>query len=653
MSARTAKEIRPLIFPWVLAVLGALVILLKPLLDQGSFQGMIGDLFSLLIDSSHFIFVLGIWLVAAMPFGVEFQHRTMVLLLGQPEERFRIWRNKMLITGVAVATLSLLFATVFFLSGNKIPRDSAPELVVAVLYGIAVVCSSCFWTLIARSTVGGMVFTSTMAFVVGGITAVIVEGFLEPKVIPAAPNAPVAHPHHDLIFCATFLVVGLLYAAIFLWLGWRKFARLEMRDAVAGQGISLPRIPGGRSLSQLFRSRSTSSFGNLLRKEVWLHRILFGIAAIFTAGWLLTFGAMFLLPVLQIHFESRKIFETIFNVLTVAYIPLLTLLAGCISQAEEKSLGLAAWHLTLPIPSRRSWLLKFSVAAGLFVLFGLVLPYCLSLLTSTAFRNPVGLASINSDQGGDGYAWIRLLSWTIFGVSFWSASFSTSAVRAIVTTVSAFVAVLLVMMFADWCANQSGGLLGILLSSITAFTQSQPVMYWRDEFNRIAATLAVLTVTIVCLKQSLAQFRRGGLQNRDLKRSALMLGVVIFVVAFLGFDSRNASSQQIPVARASAPFTEYAPPLVAEVHCAVDVVLESKRHAELEKQFISVKEMAQTGKLSWLATTWLRNAEVTVTLSRMELADGRFGTWISGMIILPGNKEVPFGFVKFKTEPQP
>ena len=87
------------------------------------------------------------------------------------------------------------------------------------------------------------------------------------------------------------------------------------------------------------------------------------------------------------------------NALTAIQITLTVVLTGCVALGEEKSLGLAAWHLTLPVSTRRQWLVKLAVSAGVLLVMGFVLPLLLAALTS--IKTNVGLAYLLENKEPD------------------------------------------------------------------------------------------------------------------------------------------------------------------------------------------------------------------------------------------------------------
>ena len=93
-------------------------------------------------------------MMAGSAFGTEFQHRTLALLLAQPIPRSVIWRDKMLVLGVGLATS--LVALLVCLAVSHPPAGD-PGWPVLVFIPLCAFCGAPFWTLVLRQGIGGMV----------------------------------------------------------------------------------------------------------------------------------------------------------------------------------------------------------------------------------------------------------------------------------------------------------------------------------------------------------------------------------------------------------------------------------------------------------------------------------------------------------------
>jgi hypothetical protein len=602
MNAIIAKESRPLVLPWCLAALAALILVVNP------------DLEPLVPEFANFIFFICIAILCSMTFGLEFQQRTLQLLLVQPLSRSRLWGDKILVLSVAVLMLGLLrwriessaihllgmqlFVGGFFLLsavcsagvwigrggsiamgvvagiatqllvfsglhlliqwyygkepfvwgfeqariiftagliysglfvwlgwrfwktslvklsvsigsvlflyagymlvlsafGRAQPWRSDKETLLNVVFVVATACSSCFWTLVARSTLGGMVFNVASIFLISLGGGVLLE-----KLIPGFSL-------DSRVGLYVILSSGLVYSALFLWLGWWKFVHLEWRDNVSSEGnwlsLSVPWLQG--QLSWL-RCRPKGALGNLIRKELHLQKPVFTICIVFTLCWLVLLFLRWVAPVAPAWKASL---EMLFYGLTWIYILVLLLLAGAISIGDEKMLGLAAWHLTLPVSAWRQWLVKIGIIATVGMLLGVVLPTIYVMLTLGG-----GPLINQAPIGPKDLIFPLLAAALVLTTSFWTAMFTASTLRALLTGMFALVSVLtcvflstfgLARLFNSQGAGLNGKALGAifapiivtaLIQSFLVFRRPQPGVWLH--YSAILVLVAVL-VSVWC-----------------------------------------------------------------------------------------------------------------------------------------------------------
>src|SRR6516162_3246772 len=152
-TTRILKEARSLFWPWcAVTIVGAL-----RLVDQ-SHSVLLGDgplgLVHHVIEPLSFLgFFLGIPLLATLSLGNEFQHRTLPLLLSQPIDRREIWVEKTSVTIIATVSATLVFCV----SWRTALQQNPAFWMEAGAWIIAMIASATLWTLVARSTLGGMV----------------------------------------------------------------------------------------------------------------------------------------------------------------------------------------------------------------------------------------------------------------------------------------------------------------------------------------------------------------------------------------------------------------------------------------------------------------------------------------------------------------
>ena len=321
---RIMKEARALFWPWVLVTsIGALGWLLP-----------VGPEYFDLSPG----FWLGIPLLATLSLGGEFHNRTFDLLLSQPVPRSRMWLEKLAVV-IAAAVSSSLFYWVEWEEGF---------VAAAALWMVITVSSATYWTLVARSTTGGLILNLFQVLIVV-FAVIVIPNALGFDVLPIAPTA--ASPFG--------MSLTLSYAAVMFWLGWRKLSSFQAAGRSAGKDIlaGRPRVALG-VVERVLQSRPRQPVLNLIRKEV---RLLWPV-------WLLTaFAILFL--VLMTPFRSMSAEnpgfvnppELAFALIGI-YALLTSILAGVLSMGEERSGGTFSWHVTLPISLRRQWLIKLSMA---------------------------------------------------------------------------------------------------------------------------------------------------------------------------------------------------------------------------------------------------------------------------------------------------
>jgi Protein of unknown function (DUF1553) len=483
MNPRLVKELRALLLPFSVAAGAGILIPLLRGIEPGSFTSFIEGLIG-------FTFLSGLLGIAAMPWGSEFQQRTLPLLLSQPVPRSRIWKDKLLAAFLAIGVAVLVQRAVHQLVHPSFSASawSPREFALTIAWGIPTLCSVSFWTLLARSTIGGMVFTVASGSIFLGIFIAVLEQF------------GISNEAQD-----SFVIgAGVIYSALFYWLGWRMFLRFEtgqlLPDVLAGSKSLTTR--GLRS--NWLRCRRTSGFLNLIRKEIQLQRPLFIVAAVLIGLWLLAY----LLLVLQ---PSRKSFaEIVFALSFGFYVPLIALLAGCISLGEEKNLGLTAWQLSFPISVRQQWAVKFAVGFVTWLLLGAALPFALIRLGNSTHAHPFGQVEFM------GWLWLSAFATAIFALSFWAMTLFGNTVRAVIATLVVLSALLCAAALAYWLSGDARVIVNRmwqeyfgqgLVTTPEAFGM-QPYALRRTRWDDAACVVLASLTVLFALVQSFTQFRR-------------------------------------------------------------------------------------------------------------------------------------------------
>ncbi len=588
MFLRIKKEVQPLWLPLLVAALTGALIPLKHLLPAGTALGILS------FELAPMVFAGSFALLCALSFGTEFQSRTLALYLSQPLSRARLWCEKMAVLGLCGASVLLVVAGAA-LYGNGNGWVESWQVLVPVLLVIALLCSSSFWTLLAGTTIGGMVF---------GLTGVLLAGIatenLETEIAQRRDENLLdgSIGWSDPLWCG----LALAYSALFLWLGFRKFARFELRQPLAaGAGTALgSKALGKIGRPKLLRFAPDGALGNLLRKELLLHKPVLSQAALFVVCWAL------ILVLGMAHMLKPVTVELLFGVLTCLYMAIALCLSGCISLGEEKGLGIHSWQLTFPVSPGLQWAAKALVAVTVGMVLGVVLPLVLSWATAAYSPTPL-MQALKNPHGG------MLLVLICAGglvASFWAATLCSSTVRAAAACFVILTAVLGIVMLSSWASQQIGGAQFPLLMALASRHHTQFSAYViSDQFLALIAFFAVI---VFMLLQSRVLFRHSQTRGRTAWFSSALLGLVVFCVSFWAIDYQvSADAVQRAGANSMRELTEAL------------MALPAPHPGQSNKQIVSLSELERTGMLSYPTLKWLDSATIWITLVGNQLPGHR------------------------------
>ena len=576
-STRVMKEARELFRPWC----GVVVLCALPLFHVGQ----------TLSETSVALCALGIPMLATLSLGYEFQHRTLSLLLAQPVGRLVIWGEKMSVVIVAVLSAALVLCT-----GWRSAFQQDPKLwLVAGIYLIATVPSATFWTLFARSTIGGFLLNGIFPYILILVHWNEIFG----------PNPPAVRSINGLWITA---FAALCYAGAMLWLGGRRLTRFQVAGGIAGDDL----VMAGSSvmpeaLAGLFRSRPTGAVLNLIRKELRLLRPL----------WLISFLSLVYLTCLTLfrflHLrDSAAPFPegeyVLLYIPVILFSPLIAILAGSLSLWEEKTSGTQSWHMTLPVSARRQWMIKLAVALFTGLVCSVLLPVLVMVVLGFMFgthfmfvdQAMVGLTIAGGSIGLAGGPLLGFLfmfvNQTLPGLlltallltvaAFWCACAVNGTVRTALWFVPAVGALLLAGRCGGWIAPK---LLDFVVSrfqpfSNFRFTSAVSNLHFRL-FATVATPLRVVTLLLVptlliAVIQSYRLFR-AQLPDSILSviRNLLPLAITAFLSAFCfaAFASLNETNGTIVSSGTTRQYLLYVPktydrskpaPLVISLHPA-------------------------------------------------------------------------------------
>ena len=506
-------------------------------------------------------FYLGLALLSALPFGAEFQQRTLVMLLSQPVSRERLWLEKWtvlatVILGLAALQYAALEAGPF--AGRAVGRE--------LMFLVVMLCSTGFWTLVAGSTIGGVAFS---------LAALLLLATAANTVIARLSGVVV-----DLFEPHPFVIgLGLVYAALAGWFGWRMLARFE----VASEGAGTARVVTAAS-SGMLRCRARGALRNLARKELRLQHPTFLIAATFTGCWL---AAIALLAASPARPETA---DVVFTIMLAVYLPLALVVAGTVSVCEDTTLGVLAWHLTVPVSSRAQWLVKLGITAAVAATLVVVVPVALAMLAPAVVTLPGRTVQLPS-PAALAPATIALV------LAFWASTLFGHTTRAAVATGVA-VATLGFCAAAGGSAGLRSGPGSDVLTWIMVRYQLTPEVLYPGPGAMRRATIAVFSiVALTALHQSLAAFRRVNVDRRTIVVYSLRLAAVSFagalVVAAYTYAAANLWR--------SVPVRELL------------TALEARTSGDQQPRIIPVAELEAAGGLSPATRTWLAGSQISIT----------------------------------------
>jgi hypothetical protein len=135
----------------------------------------------------------------------------------------KVWFEKISILGIAVLCAGMIICAVQSAFGILAWRDfGVGRAMEPVLFLIVVVCSTCFWTLLARSVLGGIVLTGVAQLLLYLLMVVLarwVDAMAEVADVTRLSHASDVHP----ALLRFIAAAGLSYATLMLWLARRTF----------------------------------------------------------------------------------------------------------------------------------------------------------------------------------------------------------------------------------------------------------------------------------------------------------------------------------------------------------------------------------------------------------------------------------------------
>ncbi len=403
VSHLTRKEVEQIRSTWLISVF---LVQLPALLPSGG-------------SEISALFYLGTCLLlAVLPFGTEFQHRTLHALLSQPVGRRALWRTKAGILGVALAMHGLL-ALLLLLASFWMPAmtvrygqsltSTAPGNATQLAYALgafavatfAIWGSGILWSLIGRGVIPGLVFALAVPLIPGVIVAVLPEA-------SAATHSGSSETAFNVLLWGLLPAYGAACAAIALH-RWKQLEATDTGDEGGHSLLARTRVETGVAVPR----RHHTVLRALGFKEMRLQTVtlvLLGLAIV--VGLALPFISF--TTISGAGFSQREVAFGIQVLLTCAVL----LLAGATPIAEERRMGTLDAQILQPITATKQWLVK--TAFGITMAVGAVLILALSCTAvGTGFLHPALVLGV------------LLIAGFAFTLSFLGSASSPNVLRAL------------------------------------------------------------------------------------------------------------------------------------------------------------------------------------------------------------------------------
>jgi ABC-type transport system involved in multi-copper enzyme maturation permease subunit len=569
-KTRILKEARTLFWPWCAVSLLGAVNLLPFEHQRKDFR----ELFSIVG------FFAGMPLLAVLSFGNEFQYKTISLLLTEPVDRQQIWREKLVVMLAAVFSACL----VYYIGWRQLLDQSFSGWVLATGFLIAAVSSATFWTLIARSAIGGTIL--------GGAVPYLVLAFG----ITFSDAAMARHydPTEMYPVLRTVFAIFVLYSVVMIWLGHRKLLRFEAKGDVASHDL-MTRIPSvlPKSLDRWVSWKPSGPALNLMRKEIHLLQPVW----LLTLLWIALTVCIGLLRLFQIR---EIILGEVAGLLVGSYMLLMGTLAGVVSMGEERQSGTHSWHLTLPVSLLRQWAVKLVVILAASFICGVAVLGTASISVGPVFQDAV-----------EDFFRGNVLE-PLFGVvllltipAFWCACAVKGTVRAAALIIPAWLAIVFTAAATSFFLESpsANSVMEYLVRAFHALTVPhvlRPIVFDPMPVIHFLETVALLLV----LFQSYRLFRLERSEDiTPIARPLIQLCVIVFLFAFCsGVITRFVMSTY---------FEEYR--VAREVGETVDKL--DLNPAALDAAHplpVTVEDLNKVAPLSEMSRAWLSDARITI-----------------------------------------
>ncbi len=438
-----------------------------------------------LLGTGILAYILGAVTLGAMSIGHEYSHRTLTPLLAQPVARGRVLQIKLVVLAIILGTLAVLAVGAW--GTDPLLVGFRPRLVLGVLPLAFGLCMAPWLTMVGRGPLAGIVFTLavwSLVWVLATALGLTITSFWQAT----------------LVLCPIGAVMT-----------WRTFVRLE---DTGGSQVDVD-LSAWFIESKADRQpvRPQSRLWLLVRKELRLQQATFVVSGLYVAVCVAVIVVRQFDPTVM---TGALYFATFLNS------GLVSLMAGSIAIAEERSLGAAEWHTLLPFALWRQWLIKASVALGL--------TFALAVVPALI------LEALNAETGlRDGMEPPTVIALCI--VALYVSSVSSSGLRALLASLPAIgvtmALALTAMRLIGWAAEPA--ILWLARALRSMFPLDRGIHPWWIANSGLLLAIGFL---LLLLGLSYANYRRAALSSRRTVRQVAWLaayGVGAFLLSTLAF----------------------------------------------------------------------------------------------------------------------
>jgi hypothetical protein len=307
-------------------------------------------------------FAFGSVALGAQSFGLEYNYRTLGLLLTQPIDRRRVYVYKLAVLSVMLATLTVAILVLYddLLRRAASPHTEPSMLMLAGACGLFVAPTL---TMICRSTLAGIVFTV-------GIPGLLSVGAdVVGMLLYGLDNVSAIDRFSHVVFWRSMWVICALGAVA----GWWMFMRLEVIE-----GHSHLQLARSTGMSRLAAEPAHPHWAwAIVMKELRVQQMTFVVAVLF--------ALVFICLAWLDRSRPDAPLELLLPV-TLLYSGMLAMLIGSLSSAEERHFGTLEWQILQPTPAWQQWAIKVGVVLSLVLALGVGLPLALGRLVPHAGR---------------------------------------------------------------------------------------------------------------------------------------------------------------------------------------------------------------------------------------------------------------------------